>query len=87
MAGHHRRGNFTLRKGRVRAGSSRYQEVAGRGGKELDQISTETAASLNNLAELYRSRGLYAQASPLYVRARQSAKSGLGQIIPWWWQL
>jgi tetratricopeptide (TPR) repeat protein len=37
--------------------------------KQFGPNHTETATSLNNLAELYRSRGQYAQASPLYTRA------------------
>ncbi|MEE8199620.1 MAG: tetratricopeptide repeat protein [Candidatus Acidoferrales bacterium] len=40
------------------------------------------AASLNNLAELYRTLGKYAQAEPLYERALAIAEKALGPEHP-----
>ncbi len=40
------------------------------------------AASLNNLAELYRAQGQYAQAEPLYKRALVVFEKALGPDHP-----
>ena len=41
-----------------------------------------TLASINNLAELYRSQGRYAEAEPLYKEARQLSENVLGKEHP-----
>jgi tetratricopeptide (TPR) repeat protein len=40
------------------------------------------AASLNNLAELYRAQGQYAQAEPLYKRSLAIVEKALGPDHP-----
>ena len=42
------------------------------------------AASLNNLALLYRAQGRYAEAEPLYQRSLAMREQALGRSTPWW---
>jgi len=46
--------------------------------KRLGAEHPDTAQSLNNLAELYRSQGKYEQAEPLYQRALAIIEKVLG---------
>ena len=53
--------------------------------KEAEQFGEQDprfAASLNNLAELYRAQGKYAQAEPLYQRALAIREKALGPEHP-----
>jgi len=50
--------------------------------KQLGADHPQTAGSLNNLADLYRSQGKYAEAEPLYVRALQIREEQLGADHP-----
>ena len=45
----------------------------------LGKDHPDVAASLNNLAELYRAQGRYADAEPLYRRSLADSGTGLGQ--------
>ena len=46
-----------------------YKRSLAIGEKTFDPEHPEVAASLNNLAELYRAQGRHAEAEPLYERA------------------
>ena len=50
--------------------------------QELGATHSDTASSLNNLAELYRAQGKYAQAEPLLKRALLIREQELGAIHP-----
>ena len=50
--------------------------------KALGPEHPDTATSLNNLAELYRATGAYAQAEPLYKRALAITEKALGPEHP-----
>ena len=49
----------------------------------LGDAHPETAQSLNNLAALYRSRGQYGEAEPLYARALAINEQQLGPEHPY----
>ncbi len=50
--------------------------------KALGPDHPDVATSLNNLAELYRTQGQYAQAEPLYKRSLAIAEKSLGLDHP-----
>jgi tetratricopeptide (TPR) repeat protein len=50
--------------------------------KALGPDHPDVAASLNNLAELYRAQGQYAQAEPLYKRSLAIVEKALGPDHP-----
>jgi len=50
--------------------------------QHLGETHPHTAASLNNLAALYKSQGRYADAEPLYQRALAISEHALGQRHP-----
>ena len=50
--------------------------------RELGREHSDTLASLNNLAELYRGQGHYGEAEPLYERALATSESALGKEHP-----
>jgi tetratricopeptide (TPR) repeat protein len=58
--------------------------------QQLGAQHSDTAQSLNNLANLYQDQGKYAQAEPLYQRALAIRKQQLGPLHPdtalsvWW---
>ena len=50
--------------------------------KALGPEHPSVGSSLNNLAELYRSQGRYAEAEPLYQRALVAHEKALGHAHP-----
>jgi len=66
----------------VRAGRAALQALAGDPEKALGPEHPDVAQSLNNLAELYRSQGRYAQAEPLYKRSLAMLEKVLGPDHP-----
>ena len=66
----------------VRRGRATAQAVAGNHEKALGSDHPDVAKSLNNLAELYRYQGRYAEAEPLYKRSLAIREKALGPDHP-----
>ncbi len=59
-----------------------YQQALELWKRLLGDEHPDVATSLNNLAELYRSRGRYAEAEPLYKKALKMLEQLLGAGHP-----
>ena len=75
-------GHMAYRAGGYREADSPWTRALEIREKALGSEHAEVAASLNNLAELYRAQGQYAEAEPLYERALQIDEAVYGPNHP-----
>jgi len=69
-------------QGRYTEGEPLYQRALAIREQQLGPLHSDTATSLNNLAELYRAQGKYEQAEPLYQRALAIYEQQVGPLHP-----
>jgi tetratricopeptide (TPR) repeat protein len=65
-------------KGAYQEAARLWEKIVAWAEEALGPDHTDTAKSLNNLAELYRQQGAYTKAEPLYLRALAITEKALG---------